>query len=265
MMRSPSGARYMLAGVALVACFFTMSTTAFASDQSDTAREQAKQILQDKKYGDEADRPLADDAQRLGEWLGEGKNEGTIPKRSNDQIKKQSQPKEQTSLSPPGIGGLSLVAQILFYILIALIIGGIGFLIYKAIRNRDVSKKNKVEDDEDLDIDWTEESKVLEFVTDAELLERMSDQAEQAGELDLALRYRFRAGLLRLNDMQIIAFHPSVTNAQWQLILNNDSFNTLTKDFNDVTYGEKTCEPTHLNRARQGWSNLVKPQSAKSK
>ncbi len=247
---------FVLAGVTSLLIISINFTPAFATENADNARDQAERILQNKEYGEESDRPLGEEAQRLTRWLGE--NNGEIKKRSDSEIREQSQPeKKPPQVTPPSLGGLSGLATILLWIFIAVIVAGIGFMIYKFWPAR--SKKDSSDEEDELpeDIDWSDEEKVLEFVTDAQLLENLSDKAEQEGHLDLALRYRFRAGLLRLNDLQIISFHPSITNAQWQLIIDSDSFNTITKDFNDITYGERTCDASHISRARSSWSSLI--------
>ena len=213
-------------------------TPAFATENADNARDQAERILQNKEYGEESDRPLGEEAQRLTRWLGE--NKGEIKKRSDSEIREQSQPeKKPPQVTPPSLGGLSGLATILLWIFIAVIVAGIGFMIYKFWPAR--SKKDSSDEEDELpeDIDWSDEEKVLEFVTDAQLLENLSDKAEQEGHLDLALRY------------------PSITNAQWQLIIDSDSFTTITKDFNDITYGERTCDASHISRARSSWSSLI--------
>ncbi|HMS24587.1 MAG TPA: hypothetical protein PKB15_02690 [Acidimicrobiia bacterium] len=259
MIRSPFGARPLLASIAMVMCFLTMAPGAHASTESDAAREQAERILDSREYGQDANRPLADDIDRLGRWLGGKENDPQVPERTDEEIRQETSPDPQT-FAPPGLGGIGTFATVMLYVFLGIVIAGIGFLIYKGLRNREKKEKDK-EDLEEIDIDWSEEDKVLEYITDAQHLERLSDQAEQAGQLDLALRYRFRAGLLRLNDLEIISFHPSITNAQWQLTINREAFNTLTKDFNDVTYGHKTCDSSVLTRARSTWSALMSSES----
>lgn len=263
MNRSPFGARTVLAIIAVSLCLLSFPLAAHGSSASDSAREQAKEILTDKRYGSADKKPLSKDVDRLNDWLG-GKKNGA-PTRSDEQVDKQfSEPSPVTA--PPALGGLSAVGQIMLYALLALIVGGIGYLIYRAVRNSGQKKQHKkrAEEIDELDIDWTDEEKVLEYITDAELLERMSEQAEQAGHLDLALRYRFRSGLLRLNDINAISFHPSVTNAQWQLVINNDAFNNLTRDFNDVTYGHRQCDPSVLTRSRSEWARLMSEEKSSS-
>lgn len=239
----------------------TFIPPAYASTDSDNARNQAKQILSQKRYGSQDKRPLSKNVTRLSQWLG-AKKGGQI-KRKTDPPLKYHEPRSGPEFTPPALGGLSGFAIALLYIIAGLIVASVGYFIYKAIRSRERDKKDEEVVDDELAIDWTDEEKVLDSITDADHLERLSEQAEQAGRYDVALRYRFRAGLLRLNDMSIIAFHPSVTNAQWQLTMNNAGFNSLTRDFNDVTYGQRECDATIVARARSGWSTLIhetKPQ-----
>ncbi len=261
MNRSPFGARTLLATIAISLCFMSFPLSASASTNSDSAREQAKKILSNEKYGSEDKQPLNKDVERLSDWLG-GKKAGSNT-RDDEQINEQySQPSPATT--PAIASGLGGVGKIFLFILFAVMIGGLGYVIYLALRNRNKKKQHdeEVENIESLDIDWTDEEKVIEHITDADLLEKMSNQAEEAGHLDLALRYRFRAGLLRLNDVHAINFHPSITNAQWQLVINNDAFDTLTKDFNDVTYGHKPCDISYLARARSEWARVMSERKA---
>ena len=241
--------------------FTLVATPVYGAQNSDTARDQAKRILQDKKYGQDSDPPLNEQAKRLTRWLGEGESE--IKERSDDEIRQESQPKKPAEVSPPSLGGLSLIGQVFLWVLVALTIGLIGFLVYKFFSSRN-KKSSEKEDEHELpaDIEWNDEEKILETITDAKLLENLSEKAENEGHFDLALRYRFRAGLLRLNELEIISFNPSVTNGQWQLLIDKDSFNIITRDFNDITYGHRPCSAEHLDRARASWSTLTNQNSS---
>jgi|GEM_PF-6531771 len=266
MSSSPIKKPFVLAGVISLLTITLMISPIYATENSDNARDQAERILQDKKYGQDSDQPLGDEAQRLTRWLGEGENKGEIKQRTDSEIRQESNEQKEPEITPPSLGGLSGPAMILLWVFLGLIIAGLAFLLYKFWP----AKSKKDSQDESIDelpenIDWDDEEKVLEYITDAQLLENLSDKAEQEGHLDLALRYRFRAGLLRLNEMEIISFHPSITNAQWQLIIDNESFNMITKDFNDVTYGERTCDVQHLSRARSSWSTLTSKSSQANK
>jgi hypothetical protein len=49
---------------------------------------------------------------------------------------------------------------------------------------------------------------------DPRRLERQADDAERAGDLEKAIRLRFRAGLLQLGDAGAIEWHTSITTGQ---------------------------------------------------
>ncbi|MFN8015862.1 MAG: hypothetical protein U0R17_04555 [Acidimicrobiia bacterium] len=241
----------MLSIVTLLIISLSIASPAYGSTDSDKAREDAKKILASKKYGRDEKQPFSKGAKRITQWLGEGKNKGEI-KRKNIKPK----PFKLPNLFPGG-SGLSLIGWIILALAITLVIGLIIFVLYKVIKNREAKEEDEDKEKVDIkDIDWSDEEKVMEEITDSELLFRLSDQAEAAGQLDIALRYRFRAGLLRLSDMKIISFHPSVTNAKWQLVINNNNFDLLTRDFNDITYGEIECDQQHLSRSKQMWPEL---------
>lgn len=236
--------------------------TASALDDSKTAQDQAKKILSDKKYSNpNGDTPFANDAKRLTQWLGEGKNEAEI-KRKPDQDFEQQEGRNTENRTLPSIGAsgsaFKWVAILILIPLVAAIIGCIIYLLVKRSRNpkKDKSDKTKKQKTES-DIHWSDEQAVLEEINDADLLESLSDQAEANGHFDIALRYRFRAGLLRLSERHVITFHPSITNAQWQLTLNNATFDELTNDFNDVTYGEQVCDALKVNKAKSSWAVLA--------
>ena len=243
--------------IALSISFTTTIQSASASHDSEHARRQAEEILNGREYR-QSNRPLSDDVERLSRWLGDGQDE-RVQQREEEQVREQSN-QNPPRFSPPAVGGLNVVAQVILYLGIAAVIGAIGYLIYKIISARGANNKLAPDDDTStsgIDIDWSDEEAVLSHITDADELERLSDQAERAGQFDIALRYRFRAGLLRLNDRNIISFHPSVTNAQWQLMLNDEQFNSLTRDFNDITYGQKQCDVSIVDRAKNQWRELL--------
>lgn len=248
----------MLAGVSALFIVNLSMSPVFASSESDNAREQAENILKEERYQKKKDQPLKEDAQRLTRWLGAEKSK-PIQSRSDDEIQRLSSSRRQSTATPPAISGFGTVAQIVLIIILILIISAIVFFITKAVMNRKSSKKPKtpIEIDDVSEHDWSDEDAVLEEITDADLLDKLSIEAQNAGHFDIALRYRFRAGLLRLNDKKIISFHPSITNAQWQLILNNTLFDDLAKDFNDVTYGKVPCEISQLTKAIEKWPLVI--------
>lgn len=88
-------------------------------------------------------------------------------------------------------------------------------------------------------------------------LERDADAAERRGDLDLALRLRFRAGLLRLDRSGAIHFRPSITSGQVARQLQLRDFDDLAYTFDAVAYGGRHASATDVSSARATWPRVV--------
>jgi hypothetical protein len=88
-------------------------------------------------------------------------------------------------------------------------------------------------------------------------LERDADAAERQGDLDLALRLRFRAGLLRLDRTGAIRFRPSMTSGQVARQLRLHDFDALAIRFDAVAYGGRHASATDVGSARATWPRVV--------
>jgi hypothetical protein len=88
-------------------------------------------------------------------------------------------------------------------------------------------------------------------------LERDADTAEQRGELDRALRLRFRAGLLRLDAAGVVRFRPSLTTGQVARRLRQPAFDDLAVVFDEVAYGGRRASAGDLRAARAGWPRVL--------
>lgn len=247
---------------------FINIASSYASDDSDQARDTAKEILSQKQFADDkGDAPLSDDVKRISDWLGESKSEKRVSqeKKVEKQVEQQKQ-NEAKNLSLPNLSGFAYIVVI---ILAALTIGAIGFFIYKLISMREKKDKDKAKDESDeIDVDdiaWEDEEHVLNNIDDVDLLEQLADKAYNEGRYDIALRYRFRAGLLRLDKIQLIHFHPSITNNSYQIMLNSVVFNSLVKTFNDVTYGKANCDIAIHDTAKQSWQILINDSQGSNK
>ncbi len=245
--------------LSLILLITIFSTPVFASNDSDQARQSAKEILKQKKFSNQKnDAPLSKDFKRLSDWLGE--NKGSQKRISTEKrIQQTQQQSKPSNLSLPNLSG---VGTILLIIIIALVVGAIGFFVVKIISRKKIKKKEKVKEDElNEDIEWDDEENILKTIDDADVLDNLADKALAEGKYDIALRYRFRAGLLRLDKIDAISFHPSITNNNYQLILNNVTFNSLVKSFNDVTYGKVSCDLIINDTARKSWIILLQEKS----
>jgi hypothetical protein len=92
---------------------------------------------------------------------------------------------------------------------------------------------------------------------DPAALEREADDAERDGDLDRALRLRFRAGLLRLDQRGVIRYRPSLTTGEVRRALGSDTFDTLAARFEEVVYGEEPAAPGDVASAREEWPRVL--------
>jgi hypothetical protein len=88
-------------------------------------------------------------------------------------------------------------------------------------------------------------------------LERAASEAEERGELELALRLRFRAGLIRLARADRLPLRDSLTSGQAADLLHLDDFDALAHDFDEVVYGKRPADRGDLVRAREEWARVL--------
>lgn len=88
-------------------------------------------------------------------------------------------------------------------------------------------------------------------------LERDADAAERRGDLDLALRLRFRAGLLRLDAAGAIRFRPSLTSGEVRRALHQRTFDDLALTFDEVAYGGRRASAGDVGIARDDWPRVL--------
>ena len=88
-------------------------------------------------------------------------------------------------------------------------------------------------------------------------LERRADEAERRGDLDAALRLRFRAGLARLDGAGVLRLRPGLTNAAVSRTLRSPRFDELATDFDEVAYGGRRATESDVATARAGWPAVV--------
>jgi heme exporter protein D len=101
------------------------------------------------------------------------------------------------------------------------------------------------------------DARVAVAAEDPAALERDADAAEAAGDLERAVRLRFRAGLLRLGDRGAIEYRPSLTTTEVHARLGSDTFDQLAERFDEVTYGGEPAAPPDVAAARAGWRRVV--------
>lgn len=92
---------------------------------------------------------------------------------------------------------------------------------------------------------------------DPRALERAASQAEESGQFELALRLRFRAGLIRLARADRLPVTDSLTSGQAAELLRLDDFDVLAREFDEVVYGRRPPGRDDVVRAREEWARVL--------
>ncbi len=88
-------------------------------------------------------------------------------------------------------------------------------------------------------------------------LRRQADDAERRGDLDAAVRLRFRAGLVELHTRELIELRPALTNHELLRAVPSATLADLVDGFEAVAYGGRDAEAEDVARARDGWPRVV--------
>ena len=108
--------------LSLILLITIFSTPVFASNDSDQARQSAKEILKQKKFSNQKnDAPLSKDFKRLSDWLGE--NKGSQKRISTEKrIQQTQQQSKPSNLSLPNLSGVGTILLIILVPIIATLI-----------------------------------------------------------------------------------------------------------------------------------------------
>jgi hypothetical protein len=88
-------------------------------------------------------------------------------------------------------------------------------------------------------------------------LRRQADDAEHRGELELALRLRFRAGLVDLDARELVELRPALTNHELLRAVPSATLEGLVDGFEAVAYGGRPAGADDLRAARDGWPRVA--------
>jgi hypothetical protein len=182
-------------------------------------RAEARDVLSDGRYSQDSPRPLAG----LIEWL-----DGLVPDGLLDWL---------DDLLP---GGRSVV-----WIVLGAICALIAWFVGRRILTRRVRASAEAQ------------AAAAEARDDPRALEREADAAEAAGDLERALRLRFRAGLLRLDARGAIEYRPSISTREVSRKLHSDDFDALALTFDDVVYGGRPAQDADVSDSRDRWPAVV--------
>jgi Domain of unknown function (DUF4129) len=97
----------------------------------------------------------------------------------------------------------------------------------------------------------------LPATEDPRALEREAERAEREGEWERAVRLRFRAGLLRLDNRHVIAYRPSLTTGEVARAVGTPAFAEVGERFDAIAYGGRPAEREDAEAARRGWETVL--------
>jgi hypothetical protein len=100
---------------------------------------------------------------------------------------------------------------------------------------------------------------VLEAPTgdDVGMLEAAADAAEQRGDLEEAVRLRFRAGFARLESAGVIASRLVTTTEQARRTVHNPTFDSLAQQHETIAYAGRAASPADAGTSRENWPLVI--------
>ena len=87
--------------------------------------------------------------------------------------------------------------------------------------------------------------------------ERLAALADREGRFSDSIRYRFVAGLLRLDLAGRITFRPGLTTGQVVDDLGDERFARLARQFEDVAYGGREATEEMRDRSIEEWRTIL--------
>ena len=199
---------------------------------SDDLQARAETIVSGSAYTGERDSFLTDNPvtrfiddvmQRIRDWLSPS---GEV---------RTGTPTTQVDPGRPSYGWLLLAALLVLAVAVAAVIA---------------RRRLRVETDLQRAID-------VERRGDAEELEDLATAAEAAGRFEDALRLRFRAGLMRLDDLEVIVYDPALATGAVRSAVGMGEFDTVATQFERVAYSDYTPQRTDVTSHQQGWLTVL--------
>jgi hypothetical protein len=198
-----------------------------AATPSGQAREEARQILSERRYrGSDVPRPLHDAL----DWLGRRFH---FVGRFYDWL--------------AGVVGGHGVVQLMAAALVVVLAAWVAV----RLAARRASRASRLA-----------EAALGERRLDPRELERLAEEAEARGDLEIALRLRFRAGLLRLGRAHALELRPSLTTREARRALRNPRFDALARNFDEVVYGRRPPSTDDVAAARAEWPRVLEETRA---
>jgi hypothetical protein len=217
--------RRALAAVGLAAVLLAPAAARAGEVQTARDRAQARAILRDRRFtGTDLPRPFAKPLRWVGDRLRPVTDAvGRFFDRLVDSI--------------PG-------GPVVGWLLLALLVAGMAALIGRNAVARAAARGPRETGEGDL-----RES--------PHRLERLAEAAERDGRWEEAVRLRFRAGLLRLDERRALDYRPSMTTGEAAAAVGLESFDRLGATFDAVAYGGRTAAAPDAEEARRGWASVL--------
>jgi hypothetical protein len=89
-------------------------------------------------------------------------------------------------------------------------------------------------------------------------LEAAAARAEDERRYADAVRLRFRAGLVRLAERDMLVLVDSTPNVEVARALASGHFDRLARDFDEIVYGGRAARPEDAESARREWRDLLR-------
>lgn len=105
--------------------------------------------------------------------------------------------------------------------------------------------------------DATARASLVDPAADPDELEGRAAVAESDGDLGLAVRLRYEAGLLRLVRLDRLQLRPDTTAADAARQVGSPTMDRLTVDFEEIVYGGRGGAAADVARSRSGWVELL--------
>lgn len=185
------------------------------------AQDDARRILEGKRYNPaQPPRPLRGVLRRLGGWL-----------------------------RPIGdlVDGVRIPDWAKVILAVAVLGGAVAVAVHLATRRKAVAVAG----------DTTTRARRGRRQEDPAALEREADDAERRGDFDVAVRLRFRAGLLRLDTAGVVELRPSLTTGELRRRLHSEALRDLTSTFEAVAYAGEPADAEDVAAARRDWPRVL--------
>lgn len=100
--------------------------------------------------------------------------------------------------------------------------------------------------------------------SDPAALDRDAEAAERAGDPSTAVRLRFRAGVLRLEEAGAVAVRADTTTRRVVASVPSPALAALGRTFDEVAYGGRAAEAADVDAARREWPAIVARAEARA-